>query len=82
MADRDGWYMAGGLWRRRIIDEGPKGGVWQGIPLLGNAGKVRALFRSRREVVARHVCFDDSRLFKGFDTPADLARIEEMVARD
>ncbi|BAN76818.1 hypothetical protein [Adlercreutzia equolifaciens] len=53
-----------------------------GIPLLGNAGKVRALFRSRREVVARHVCFDDSRLFKGFDTPADLARIEEMVARD
>ena len=53
-----------------------------GIPLLGNAGKVRALFRSRREVVARHVCFDDSRLFKGIDTPADLARIEEMMARD
>ena len=50
------------------------------LALSGDEG-ARALFRSRREVVARHVYFDDPRLFEDVDTPADLARIEEMMVR-
>lgn len=48
------------------------------LALSGDEG-ARALFRSRREVVARHVYFDDPRLFEDIDTPADLARMEEMM---
>ena len=48
------------------------------LALEGDEG-ARALFRSRREVVARHVYFDDPRLFEDVDTRADLARAEEMV---
>lgn len=48
------------------------------LALSGDEG-ARALFRSRREVVARHVYFDDPRLFEDVDTPADLARAEEMM---
>ena len=43
------------------------------------APRFRTLFRSRREAVARHVYFDDPRLFEDIDTPADLARTEEMM---
>lgn len=50
------------------------------LALEGDEG-ARALFRFRREVVARHVYFDDPRLFEDVDTPADLARMEEMMLR-
>lgn len=48
------------------------------LTLSGDEG-ARTLFRSRREAVARHVYFDDPRLFEDIDTPADLARTEEMM---
>lgn len=48
------------------------------LALSGDEG-ARALFRSRREVVARHVYFDDPRLFEDVDTPVDLARMEEAM---
>ncbi len=48
--------------------------------LEGDEG-ARALFRSRHDITARHVYFDEPHLFEDVDTPADLARVEEMVLR-
>ncbi len=50
------------------------------LALRGDEG-ARALFRSRRDVAARHVHFDDPYLFEDVDTPADLRRLEEAMAR-
>lgn len=43
------------------------------LALEGDEG-ARALFRSRRDIVARHVHFDDPYLFEDVDTRDDLAR--------
>lgn len=43
------------------------------LALEGDEG-ARALFRSRRDIVARHVHFDDPYLFDDVDTRDDLAR--------
>lgn len=43
------------------------------LALEGDEG-ARALFRSRRDILAHHVRFDDPRLFEDVDTPDDLAR--------
>lgn len=48
------------------------------LALEGDEG-ARALFRSRRDIAARHVHFDEPHLFEDVDTPADLARVEELV---
>lgn len=48
------------------------------LALEGDEG-ARALFRSRRDIAARHVHFDEPYLFEDVDTPADLARVEELV---
>lgn len=50
------------------------------LALRGDEG-ARALFRTRRDVAARHVHFDDPYLFVDVDTPADLRRLEEAMAR-
>lgn len=50
------------------------------LALRGDEG-ARALFRTRRDVAARHVHFDDPYLFEDVDTPADLRRLEEAMAR-
>ena len=50
------------------------------LALEGDEG-ARALFRTRRDVAARHVHFDDPYLFEDVDTPADLRRLEEAMAR-
>lgn len=50
------------------------------LALKGDEG-ARALFRARRDVAARHVHFDDPYLFEDVDTPADLRRLEEAMAR-
>lgn len=48
--------------------------------LEGDEG-ARALFRRDPKIRARHVHFDEPHLFDDVDTPADLARIEEAMAR-
>lgn len=50
------------------------------LALQGDEG-ARALFRTRRDVTARHVHFDDPHLFEDVDISADLRRLEEAMAR-
>lgn len=48
------------------------------LALEGDEG-ARSLIRSRRDIAARHVHFDDPYLFEDVDTPADLGRLEEAM---
>ncbi|MEC4175511.1 nucleotidyltransferase family protein [Adlercreutzia sp. R21] len=50
------------------------------LSLKGDEG-ARVLFRSRRDIAARQVHFDEPYLFEDVDTPADLARVEGLVLR-
>lgn len=57
------------------------GALFNALASLEGDEGARALFRRDPKIHARHVHFDEPHLFDDVDTPADLTRIEETMAR-
>ena len=79
-AEKSQMYLAANDWGHGNPCLADRGLFDELLALTGDEG-ARALLRARRNIDARHVHFDEPRLFEDADTPEDFRRLEEAIAR-